>query len=170
MTGKEIIEILDLQPHSKEGGYFKETYSSEETISPEALPDRYTNLKRFGTAIYYLLMPDTYSALHKLSTDEIFHYYLGDPVIMLQLYPDLTSKVITLGPEINKGQQVQVIVPKDTWQGSFLKDGGKYALLGTTMAPGFDFSDYKEGVRDSLVLQYPNQKRLIEKLAAQPDD
>jgi len=170
MTGKEIIEILGLQPHPKEGGYFKETYRSEEKISLEALPDRYSNSKSFGTAIYYFLMPDTYSVLHRLPADEIFHFYLGDPVNMLQLRPDLTSEVITLGTEIDKCQHVQVIVPKDTWQGSFLKDGGRYALLGTTMAPGFDFSEYKEGVRDSLVCQYPDQRELIERLTVQPDD
>jgi len=170
MTGKEIIGILGLQLHPEEGGYFKETYRSEEKISLEALPDRYSNSKSFGTAIYYFLMPDTYSVLHRLPADEIFHFYLGDPVIMLQLHPDLKSEVITLGAEIDKGQHVQVIVPKDTWQGSFLKDGGRYALLGTTMAPGFDFSEYKEGVPDSLVCQYPDQRELIERLTVQPDD
>ena len=166
MTGKKIIDILDLHPLPKEGGYYRETYRSEETISPDALPVRYANSKSMSTAIYFLLTPDTCSTLHKLPTDEIFHFYLGDPVIMLQLHPDLTSEVITLGPEIDNGRHVQVIVPKDTWQGSLLKAGGKYALLGTTMAPGFDFSEYEEGVRDSLVDQYPEQKELIEKLTA----
>jgi len=170
MMGKDIIEILGLQPNSKEGGYFKETYRSREKIPPGVLPDRYVDAKSFGTAIYYFLIPDTHSALHRLPADEIYHFYLGDPVIMLQLRPDLTSEVITLGTEIDKGQHVQVIVPKDTWQGSFLKDGGRYALLGTTMTPGFDFSEYKEGVRDSLVCQYPDQRELIERLTVRPDD
>ena len=164
MTGKKIIDLLDLKPLPKEGGYYRETYHSQELISKQSLPLRYTNSKVFCTSIYYLLTPDTFSALHKLPTDEIFHFYLGDSVIVLQLHPDMTSNVITLGQELDKGQQVQVIVPQDTWQGTFLQNGGKYALLGTTMSPGFDFSDYTEGLKDDLINHYPDQVELISRL------
>ena len=167
MTAREIINILGLKPLQKEGGYFRETYRAEEKTPHAALPSRYSNSKSLFTAIYYLLTPDTFSALHKLPTDEIFHFYLGDPVTMLQLRPDLTSEVITLGHELDKDQHVQVIVPEGTWQGSFLKEGGRYALLGTTMSPGFDFSDYVEGSREELLSQYPDKKELIKKLTIQ---
>ena len=138
-----------------------------EEIPKEALPSRYNKSKPFGTAIYYLLTPDTYSALHRLPTDEIYHFYMGDAVIMLQLHPDGTSELITLGKRIDKGEQLQVIVPKGTWQGSFLKEGGKFALMGTTMAPGFDFSDYEEGERAFLLKKYPEHRDLIIRLTAE---
>lgn len=166
MLAKEIIKILGLQPLAKEGGFYRETYRSVEKISKESLPARYTISKPFGTAIYYLLTPDTCSVLHRLPTAEIFHFYLGDPVIMLQLHPDRRSEVIILGPEIDKDEQVQVIVPEGIWQGAVLKEGGKFALMGTTMAPGFDFSDYEAGKRASLVQSYPERKDLIFRLTS----
>ena len=166
MTAQDIIELLDLRSLPKEGGYYRETYRSAEIIHSNTLPDSYNEDRSFGTAIYYLLTPETYSALHKLPTDEIFHFYLGDPVIMLQLHPDKTSDVITLGHKINEGQKVQIIVPKGTWQGTFLKEGGSFALMGTTMTPGFDFSDYTGGIMESLLQQYPDQKELIKRLSA----
>ena len=166
MTGKEIIELLNLKPLPGEGGYYRETYRSKEKISIESLSDKFYDAKAFGTAIYYFLIPGTFSALHKLPADEIFHFYLGDPVVMLQLHQDMTSEVIILGQKIDEGQQVQVVVPKGTWQGTCLREGGNFALMGTTMAPGFDFSDYVEGIRDSLIRQYPDQMEWIKKLTA----
>jgi len=146
-----------------EGGLYRRTYRSDEIIPKSALPERYSTSKRFGTAIYYLLTPDTRSALHRLPTDEIYHFYLGDPVEMLQLHPDGTSEIIILGPEIGKGQKVQVVVPKGTWQGSILMEGGRFALMGTTMSPGFDFSDYEPG-DISLAEKYPSRKEMIKRL------
>jgi len=164
MTADEIIRCLDLKPHPKEGGYYVETYRSNEGIHRAALPDRYTSVKAFATAIYYLLTPDTFSALHRLRTDEIFHFYWGDPVTMLQLHPNGLFECITLGTDLEKGDRPQVVVPRGTWQGSLLNEGGKFALMGATVSPGFDFSDYEEGSRRWLTEQYPSQKELIEKL------
>jgi hypothetical protein len=164
ILAKDIVRIFGLQPLSEEGGFYKETYRSSEAVPLDALPDRYRTPKALSTAIYYLLTPDTFSSLHKLPTDEIYHFYLGDPVIMLNLHPNGTSETIVLGPEVDKGQQVQVIVPKHTWQGSFLKEKGNFALMGTTMAPGFDFSDYEAGNRAHLIEKYPDKKELIIKL------
>ncbi len=164
MQPEKIIKILDLQPLLEEGGFYRETYRSDENIPKAALPARYGASKTFGTAIYYLLTPDTCSALHRIPTDEIFHFYLGDSVIMLQLHPDGKSEVTTIGSKIDRGQQLQVIVPKGTWQGSFLKQGGNFALMGVTVSPGFDFSDYEAGDRASLINAYPAEKNLITKL------
>lgn len=164
ISAEEIIRILGLKPLPQEGGFYRETYRSVEKVPLEAPPDRYRIPKSFSTAIYYLLTPDTCSRLHRLPTDETFHFYLGDPVTMLQLHPDGTSQVIVLGPEIDKGEQFQVTVPRGVWQGSFLKEEGKFALLGTTMAPGFDLSDYEGGERNSLMQRYPDRKELIARL------
>jgi len=163
-SAEEIIRQLNLKPLPGEGGFYRETYRSAEKISREALPGRYKTEKSFGTAIYYLLTPQTCSALHRLPADEIFHFYLGDPVLMLKLNPDGRAEKIILGQEIDKGQFVQTIVPANTWQGCLLREGGRFALLGTTVAPGFDFSDYEAGQRKILLEKYPEYKELIKKL------
>lgn len=152
----EIISLLNLKPHSEEGGYFVETYRSQ-----QHLPEGGEGKRILATAIYYLLTPDTFSAMHRLKTDEIFHFYLGDPVEMLQLLPDGSGRVITLGPDILNGMRPQVIVMKGVWQGARLLPGGRFALLGTTMSPGFELADYESGKRDVLVELYPQFRDLI---------
>src|SRR5207237_1405765 len=133
-------------------------------LPAEALPKRYGRDKSAATAIYFLLTPDTFPALHRLPTDEIFHFYLGSPAQMLQLLADGTGRVVELGPEIPSGQTPQVVVPAGVWQGSLLKPGGDFALLGTTMAPGFDFRDYEAGDREMLLAQYPAFAEFIQQL------
>lgn len=166
LTVKQIIDHLDLQPLPVEGGLFRQTYCSEEIIPKDSLPDRYQRDKAFSTAIFYLLTsdPDSFSAMHTLPTDEIYHFYLGDPVEMLLLYPRGESQRIILGQEIHKGHHLQFVVPRSTWQGSCLQTGGHFALLGTTMAPGFDPQDYMGGEREELIQRYPDQAELINKL------
>ena len=164
ISAQEIIELLGLKPLRVEGGYFLETYKCQELIPRKALPERYHGKRSFGTAIFYLLTPDTVSALHRLESDEIFHFYLGDPVTMLQLHPDGSTNVVTLGHDIRSDQQLQVVVPRGTWQGSLLNEGGDFALLGCTVAPGFEYSDYESGSRGDLLKEYPEQEELITRL------
>lgn len=163
LTAQQIIDTLGLQPLPLEGGLFVQTYVSAETISPPALSQRYHAGKPFCTAIYFLLtdQPDSFSALHRLPTDEIYHFYLGDPVEMLLLHPTGKSERIVLGADLLNGQKVQFVAPRGVWQGSRLIRGGKYALLGTTMAPGYTPSDYEGGEREALLKQYPQQSELI---------
>ncbi|MCI0432983.1 MAG: cupin domain-containing protein [Gemmatimonadetes bacterium] len=115
-----------------------------------------------GTAIFYLHTTGTFSALHRLPGDEVFHFYLGDPVEMLMLFSDGRHERVVLGPDVER-MSVQHVVPGGTWQGSRLIHGGGYALLGTTMAPGFDFKDYDPGTRE-LVGQFPACAALVEAL------
>lgn len=166
MNADILIEKLGLQPLPGEGGFYRETYRSSEQVPASALPDRYSSDKHIGTAIYYLLTPDTFSAMHRLPTDEVIHFYLGDPVTMLQLHPDGTGRTIILGHDILKGQVVQCVVPMQVWQGSFLAEGGRFALMGTTMAPGFDFSDFEPGDRAKLVAEYEQYADLIKRLTS----
>jgi len=112
LTADQIITLLNLKPHPEEGGYFVETYRSSETISEKALPSHYKGARPFGTAIYYLLTPETFSSIHRLQSDEIFHFYLGDPIEMPQLFPDGSGKVLILGSDILNGMQPQVFVPR----------------------------------------------------------
>lgn len=139
VNASEIKTLLKLEPHPVEGGSFRRTYTSKQTVE---LP---RGTRPAGTAIYYLLEPGTFSEMHVLESDEIFHFYLGDPVEMLQLYPDGRSAVFTLGPDLAAGQHVQLVVPAGVWQGTRLIGDGKVALLGCTVTPGFDFADYRNG-------------------------
>jgi hypothetical protein len=166
MTATEVIRILGLTPLPVEGGYFLQTWRSEDTIQREALPPWYPGPRSCGTAIYYLLIsePDCFSAMHSLATDEVYHFYLGDPVEMLLLYPDGRSREIVLGSNLRDGQWVQFVVPRGVWQGSRLVSGGSFALLGTTMAPGFDPQDFILGKRNDLQRHYPERTEWIEAL------
>jgi predicted cupin superfamily sugar epimerase len=161
ITADQIKALLNLKPHPAEGGYFVETYRSYEYIREDALPDRYKGARPYGTAIYYLLTPETFSAVHRLQSDEIFHFYMGDPVEMLQLLPDGSGRVLILGPDILNGMQPQVIVPRNVWQGARLLQSGRLALIGTTVSPGFEFMDYEFGHRHQLVESYPKFRDLI---------
>lgn len=161
---EEIIKLLDLKPLDIEGGFFRETYRSKDTIPKAALPAFYQSNRCFGTAIYYLLTPDNFSALHKVNSDGIFHFYLGDPVQLLLLYPDGTGREVTLGHDIKSGQVVQLVVPRGVWQGAAIQEGGGFALLGTTVSPGFEYQDYIQGQRESLASGYSKYASLISKL------
>jgi predicted cupin superfamily sugar epimerase len=161
LTARNIIDLLGLVPLAPEGGYYCETYRSGESISESALPRRYGGRRDIGAAIYYLLTPDTFSALHRLATDEVYHFYLGDPVEMLQLLPDGSTKTLRLGHNILENMVLQVVVPRTVWQGARLVAGGRFALLGTTTAPGFDKADYEHGNRDVLIGQYPAARDII---------
>ncbi len=157
---EKIIAKLGLLPHPIEGGFFVETYRSTFSIPAETL-GVHPSSRSLATAIYYLLTPHTVSEMHLLPTDEIFHFYAGDPVEMLQLWPDGSSKKIVLGNQILQGHMPQLVVPGHVWQGSWLLPGGNYALLGATMAPGFDYQDYIRGNRSKLTEQYPSHRDLI---------
>ena len=165
-TAEQLIEHLGLEPLTIEGGLFRQTYAAAESIAGDALPQRYRGPRSFGGAIYYLLTSeaDSFSALHRLETDEIYHFYLGDPVEMLLLHADGRSERIVLGSDILSGQRVQFVVPRGVWQGSRVLAGGSFALMGTTMAPGFDLADWAEGKRESLLREYPEHAELIRAL------
>jgi predicted cupin superfamily sugar epimerase len=158
MTADEVIAFLKLQPHPVEGGYFRETYRSAVSLT------RADATRSVSTAIYYLLTPKTVSALHRLPGDEVFHFYAGDPVRMLQLWPDGSTRTLILGTNLRAGQVPQLVVPGGVWQGSVLIESGAWALLGATMAPGFDYADYESGDRAELTARYPTEARMIERL------
>ena len=151
---------MGLSPHPAEGGYFVETYRSDEHFEGTALPGRYNGARAHGTSIYYLLAPDSFSAMHRLQSDEVFHFYLGDPVEMLHLWPNGSVTVPTLGNDIVGGMRPQIVVPRGVWQGARLRAGGAFALMGTTVAPGFDFADFEHGQREDLLKNYPDHEAM----------
>lgn len=168
MTADEIIRLLQLQPHPEEGGYFSEIYRSAETFPAGGLPDRYGAERCYATAIYYLLTPSTFSAMHLVASDEQFHFYLGDPVEQLQLHPDGSGEVVTIGNDLAAGARPHVTVPRGTWQGAQLVAGGRYALMGATVAPGFEFADYTHGDKARLIEGWPDFADRIADLSTPP--
>ncbi len=163
MTADQIVKLLNLKPHP-EGGFFRETYRSEEGIQEEALPEGYSGPRNFSTAIYYLLTPGTCSRMHRLASDEVFHYYLGDPVTWLLLHPGGKVERIVMGSLLEKGHRLQVVIPAGTWFGGALDDRGMFALMGTTVAPGFDTDDFILGNREELLKGWPTCENEIVKL------
>lgn len=149
-SAAEIIRILGLESHPQEGGHFLETYRSSGELDAGA---PFTGSRSWSTAIYYLLTAGTFSAMHRLPGDEIFHFYLGDPVEMLELFPTGEGKLTLLGPDLPT-MKVQHVVAGGTWQGTRLVAGGTWALLGTTMSPGFSYDDYEHGT-EALEAAYP---------------
>jgi predicted cupin superfamily sugar epimerase len=164
MNAESIIEMLKLTPLEMEGGYFRETYRSAEMIGQNSLAPRYGGDRTICTAIYYLLTPETFSAIHRVKSDEIFHFYVGDPVEMVQLHPDGHGQRVTLGNAIDKGHVPQCVVEHGVWQGCRLKGGGQFALMGTTVAPGFEYADFELGDREALIRQFPQFEKQIVRL------
>jgi hypothetical protein len=158
MTADEIKTLLKLEPHPAEGGFFRQTYLCGTSVE---LP---RGMRPAGTAIYYLLEPGTFSEMHVLASDEVFHFYLGDPVEMLQLFPDGSSAVFVLGPDLAAGQHVQLVVPAGVWQGTRLIGNGQAALLGCTVTPGFDYADYRSGSYAELAGKWPAEAERIRTL------
>ena len=164
MDVEDIIKILKLEKHPNEGGFYLETYRSKHNITVENEINGIKKNCSISTAIYYLLTPDSFSEMHRLKSDEIFHFYLGDPVEMLQLFPQGGGKIIIIGNDFTQGFSPQVLIPKNVWQGCRIIQGGTFALLGTTMSPGFDFSEYESGIRKELIKKYPKFKDMISDL------
>ncbi|MDE1154276.1 MAG: cupin domain-containing protein [Acidobacteriaceae bacterium] len=159
MTAEDVKKLLRLEPHPREGGWYVRTYESGEAITL----DRYNGARHTSTAIYYLLEPDTFSEMHALRSDEIFHHYLGDPVEMLQLHEDGRTSVHVIGKDLAAGQTPQLVVPRGVWQGSRLLHPAPeaFALLGCTVSPGFEFQDYKDAPRSELVSRWPQEAERI---------
>jgi predicted cupin superfamily sugar epimerase len=156
MTAEDVKKILKLKPHPREGGWYVRTYEASEFLKPDVFADgRYAGARRTGTAIYYLLEQDTFSEMHRLRTDEVFHFYAGHAVQMLQLREGENGAIVSIGNDRMRGERPQVVVERGVWQGSRLVDGGLWALLGCTVSPGFEFDDYETGEREQLCAGWP---------------
>ena len=159
LSNTDVIDKLQLEQLPLEGGYFRRSY---ENPYPIDLGKGYQ--QPLGTGIYFLLTTDSFSALHHLIEDELYHFYLGDPVELVEIDESGTLKKTILGPDLLTGQRVQYPVLRNQWHGSRLLPGGKWALLGTTMSPGFTWEDFKLGSKEDLIKSYPTHKQLITEL------
>ena len=166
MSGQDAgywIESLGLAPHP-EGGYFRQTYRAEMTIAREALPAGFTGARAVSTAIYFLLEGENFSAFHRLRSDEVWHFYAGDPLVVHVIDPVGKYSSILLGRDLEAGQVLQAVVRAGCWFASHVADWKSWALVGCTVAPGFDFEDFEMGKREELVGRYPQHRGLIEPL------
>jgi uncharacterized protein len=151
------IDYLALTPHP-EGGYYRATYKSEITILRSALPERFHGNRSASTAIYFLLAGDDFSALHRIAADEVWHFYAGDPLIVSVIHPNGDYS------ELHLGDEFQGVVEAGCWFGARLKNPGTFALVGCTVAPGFEFEDFELAKRADLIALYPQHRKLIEQL------
>ncbi|KMS86848.1 MULTISPECIES: cupin domain-containing protein [Streptomyces] len=153
-TPDELIAHYDLEPIPREGGLFRRTWAGP--TRPDGRPE--------GSAIVALLTADDFSALHRLPFAETWHFYLGDPLQLLLLAPDGTTRTPVLGPGLRSGQHLQLTVPARTWMGARVAAGGAWTFFGCTMAPGFTYPDYEHGDAADLTARYPAEAALITRL------
>jgi predicted cupin superfamily sugar epimerase/mannose-6-phosphate isomerase-like protein (cupin superfamily) len=167
----KLIEHLKMEKIPVEGCWFTVTYTSAIKLPGDALPARYGSGRTAGGAIYALVTREDFSGMHKLRTDEVWHFYGGDPMELLLLHPDGHGEVVTLGPDALAGQHPQFTVPAGAWMGArpAKASADAYGFFGTTMAPGFDYSDFEVGYRDELQAKCPAQKELIAALTREPE-
>jgi predicted cupin superfamily sugar epimerase len=157
------VEKLELSPHP-EGGYFRQTYRSQVSIAREALPRGYAGARAVATAIYFLLEGQNFSAFHRLRSDELWHFYAGAPLMVHGIDPLGKYFSILLGSDPEAGQVLQAAVPAGCWFASHVSDWKSWALVGCTVAPGFEFEDFEMAKRAELLAEYPQHRELIERL------
>ncbi len=160
ITADDWITALNMQAHP-EGGYFAETYRSAQFIARQALPAHYAGDRIFSTAIYFLLKSGQVSRLHRLKSDEIWHWYAGSTATIHILYADGTYVGIQLGQSPMDGALPQAVVPAGVWFGVTVGAADSYTLCGCTVSPGFDFADFELADRAILLAQYQQHQALI---------
>lgn len=157
------IQQLQLTAHI-EGGAFREVYRSPLQVAAQALPGSFGATRSISTSIYFLLQQGQFSAFHRIKSDELWHFYYGDPLVVYELEADGRLTEHLLGNDPEKGQQFQCVVKAGSWFASRVQAGGDYGLVGCTVAPGFDFADFELAEREALSQEYPAYRTLIGEL------
>ena len=161
-NARKIIEKLELQAHP-EGGYFKEIYRSGEVIQDAYLPERYKGNRSFSTSIYFLLDQEDKSHFHRILSDEIWHFYSGSPILIHCIDNDGQYRIYRLGNNLEKEELPQIIISRTTWFAAEVENKNDYALIGCTVAPGFEFMDFELGSEENLKELFPQHADLIKK-------
>ena len=159
------IKRLGLTQHI-EGGAFRETYRSDLVILKPALPPTFEGNRNVSTMIYFLLQHGQFSAFHKIASDEAWHFYDGDTLIIYEIQTD--GKLLThrLGKDLEAGEAFQCLIQAGSWFGSRCEVENGFSLVGCTVSPGFDFADFKLADRKGLTLAFPQYAMLIEELTS----
>lgn len=163
---KELVRALELAPHP-EGGFYRETYRAPLVIPAEALGD-FAGPRAASTAIYFIVPRGGFSALHRIRSDEAWHFHLGAPLTITTLLEDGSRRDVRLGVAFERGEAPQAIVPAGAWFGARIahedEAHGAYSLVGCTVAPGFDFADFELASRSSLTSVLPQHAAIISEL------
>lgn len=162
-TVQTLIQQFGLLPHP-EGGYYRETYRSTESVAHGALPARFGGERSFATAIYFLLEKGNFSAFHRIRSDECWHFYAGQTLWVHLIHSDGKWETVHLGNDWQNGETFQYVVPAGCWFSSEPAQGSAYSLVGCTVAPGFDFADFELADGDALALAYPQHREEIRRL------
>lgn len=163
MTVETLVKELHLLPHP-EGGYYKETYRSEGVISNSCLSSDFKGDRNMATGIYFLIEKGNFSALHKIKSDETWHFYYGDALEVIEIDEQGNLIVTKIGSNLSNGETFQYTVKANTWFGSRVSEGGSFSLVGCTVYPGFDFIDFELADRNILINTFPHLKNLITEL------
>jgi hypothetical protein len=166
MDASYFVEKYQMQPHP-EGGFFRETYRSEEKIKKDSLPERFLGDRNFGTAIYFLLESHHFSAFHRIQSDEMWHFYYGSPLHIYVIAPSGELSLIKLGQNPENGEVFQAVVPYGSWFASEPAKPHSFSLVGCTVSPGFDFADFELASASTLGSLFPQHKTLIKRLCRQ---
>ena len=158
MNAQQLIESLNLNPHP-EGGYYRESYRSNTFVD---IPGHFEGHRNCSTGIYFLLTKESKSHLHRIKSDEMWHFYAGDPLRIVMISPKGVQSEKILGPDISQGHCFQFVVPTGFWFGSEVHSGGEFGLAGCTVSPGFDFVDFEMAKKENLRKTYPELAPLIE--------
>ncbi|MCX6237447.1 MAG: cupin domain-containing protein [Bacteroidia bacterium] len=159
----QIILKLDLKPHP-EGGFFRETYRSAGVISHDSLDHSYKGERNYSTCIYFLLTSEVFSAFHRITQDEIWHFYDGSPIEIHTIAQDGVYAKTVIGPDIDREQVPQFVVPGGSWFAATVINPDDYSLIGCTVSPGFDFRDFELPLRNELISKFPQHEEIIAKL------
>ena len=162
-TAQTYVQALQLLPHP-EGGFYKETYRSQQCLTVARPGDGALAARNASTGIYFLLEQGNFSAFHKILSDEMWHFYAGQALEVLALADDGELCCTRLGPDIGRGEVFQHVVPANTWFASRVVAGGHFALVGCTVAPGFDFADFCLADRAALLAEFPQHRQTITEL------
>jgi uncharacterized protein len=160
------IEKLKLAPHP-EGGFYRQTYRADLVLAGEALPPQFAGPRAVSTAIYFLLEGEDFSAFHRLRSDELWHFYIGEPLVVHVIDGNGAYSEIHLGNNPEAGEVLQAVVKAGCWFASRVRDGKSFALVGCTVSPGFDFEDFELAKRAELVKPYPQHRKIIEQLTGE---
>ncbi len=166
MTAQQLINFYNLLPHP-EGGYYKETYKSDEIINRSALPNRFDGDRVFSTAIFFLLERGEFSAFHRIKSDECWHFYSGGTLLVYIIEADGQMEIIRMGNDIENRELFQYVVPANCWFASIPAPESDFSLVGCTVSPGFDFNDFEMAEANKLIEQFPQHAETINALCRQ---
>lgn len=163
LTAETLVNYFEMLPHP-EGGYYKETYRSNELMAQNALPERFVGDRSFSTAIYFLLEKGNFSGFHKIQSDECWHFYAGQTLLIYVLHHNFELEVIKLGDNLLNGEVFQAVVPAGCWFASEPAPNSEFSFVGCTVAPGFDFADFELAKAEELVKVFPQHEAVIARL------